>query len=82
MSATSDCTLNTADHTFTMTCDSPAMQKIFGNMQGTYKVEGDAIVLTDSTGKTVTGTIYLDGMYVAIPIGSAGGMDLSLILIR
>ncbi|MDE6243474.1 MAG: hypothetical protein K2M14_05635, partial [Muribaculaceae bacterium] len=34
MCATSDFTLSAADHSFKMTCDSPAMQKIFGTMQG------------------------------------------------
>lgn len=82
MSATSDFSLNAGSKTFKMTCDSPAMQKIFGTMQGSYSIEGDKIVMHDSAGKTVTGTIYNDGTYIEVPMGSAQGMTLDLILIR
>lgn len=82
MCATSEFAFNGADKTFKMTCDSPAIQKIFSTMQGTYKVEGSELTMTDSTGKTVTGTIYDDGYYLKVPLGSAQGISLTLILIK
>ncbi len=82
MCATSDFTLSSADHSFQMTCDSPAVQKIFDRMQGSYKVEGHNLLLTDSSGKTSEGEICDDGNYIKVPMGSAQGITLNLILIR
>lgn len=82
MSATSDFVLDAADNTFKMTCDTPTVQQIFSNMHGSYRVEGSELVLTDSTGKTVRGNICDDGYYITVPIGSAQGISLSLVLIR
>ncbi|MBD5232449.1 MAG: hypothetical protein HDS66_09930 [Bacteroidales bacterium] len=82
MCATSDFILSAADHSFKMTCDSPAMQKIFGTMQGSYQVNGSNLVLTDATGKTSSGEICDNGNYIKIPMGSAQGMTLNLVLIR
>ena len=81
MCVASDFTFN-ADGTYTITCDSPSMQKIFGNMKGTFKVEGSEVTLTDSTGKVVTGKVYDNGIYITIPFGSAQGMTLRMVLIR
>lgn len=82
MCATSDFLFNPADKSFKMTCDSPSLQKIFSTMQGTYSVQGSDVVLTDSTGKTVKGTAYDDGYYIKVPLGSASGITLTLVLIR
>lgn len=82
MCATSEFTLSAADHSFRMICDSPAVQKIFGTMQGSYKVDGSNLILTDSTGKTVSGEICDDGNYITLPMGSAQGITLKLVLIR
>lgn len=82
MCATSEFTLSQGDHSFKMICDSPAVQKIFGTMHGSYKVDGNNLVLTDSTGKTAQGAICDDGNYIKIPMGSAQGTTLNLVLIR
>lgn len=81
MSVTSDFTFN-SDGTYTLTCDSPAIQKIFGNAKGTFTVGQSYVTLTDSTGKTVTGKIYDNGTYIDIPFGTSGGTTLSMVLIR
>lgn len=81
MCVTSDFKFN-ADGTYTLTCDTPAIQKIFGNMKGTFKVSGSEITLTDATGKIVTGKVYDNGIYISIPFGTAQGMTLSMVLIR
>lgn len=82
MCATSEFAFNGGDKTFRMTCDSPSLQKIFGNMQGSYTVDGSEIVMTDSTGKTVRGSICDDGYYLKIPMGSAQGITLTFVLIK
>ena len=82
MSATSDFALNADDHTFSMTCDSQGMQKIFGKMQGKYAVRDGKIIMTDSSGKVVEGTVYDNGKYVTVPMGKSSGLTLDLILIR
>lgn len=82
MCATSDFAFNGTDKTFKMTCDTPALQQIFSTMHGTYSVDGSQIVMTDSTGKTVKGSICDDGYYLKIPMGSAQGITLTLILIK
>lgn len=82
MCATSEFYLSSADHSFKMICDSPAVQKIFGTMYGSFKVDGNNLVLTDSTGTTAQGAICDDGNYIKIPMGSAQGITLNLILIR
>ena len=51
-------------------------------MQGSYSVDGSEIVMTDSTGKTVRGSICDDGYYLKIPMGSAQGITLTLVLIK
>ncbi|MBD5189287.1 MAG: hypothetical protein HDS95_03310 [Bacteroidales bacterium] len=82
MCSTSEFSLSAADHSFKMICDSPALQKIFGTMQGSYQVNGNVLSLTDAAGKTVTGEICDNGNYIKLPIGSAQGMTLNLVLIR
>lgn len=82
MCATSEFALNSADHTFSMTCDSPTISQIFGKMHGSYQVNGSDLVMTDASGNTVTGKIYDEGYYINVPMGTAQGIELSLILIR
>lgn len=82
MCATSEFLLSSADHSFKMTCDSPTVQKIFGTMQGSYKVEDHRLMLTDTTGKSVSGEICDDGNYIKLPMGTAQGITLNLVLIR
>lgn len=82
MCATSDFVFNAADKSFNMTCDSPSIQKIFSTMHGSYRVDGNELVMTDATGKTVRGTLYDDGYYIKVPMGSASGITLSLVLIK
>lgn len=82
MCATSEFMLTSADHSFKMTCDSPIVQKIFGTMHGSYKVDGHTLVLTDATGKSVSGEICDDGNYISLPMGGAQGITLNLVLIR
>lgn len=81
MCVTSDFAFN-PDGTYTLTCDNAALQNIFGNMKGTYSIDGSKVTLTDTTGKTVTGTIYDDATYIKIPFGSVSGMTLTMVLIR
>ncbi len=82
MCATSDFVLSAGEHSFSMTCDSPAMQKIFDKMQGTYKVADGSLILTDAGGVTKSGKIFDNGNYISIPMGSGQGMTLTLVLIR
>lgn len=82
MCATSEFAFKAADKSFSMTCDAPSLQSIFGSMHGSYSVDGLALKMTDSTGKTVSGTIYDDGYYIKVPMGSASGVTLSLVLIK
>lgn len=82
MCATSEFAFNGADKTFRMTCDAPSLQKIFSTMQGSYKIEGSNLVMTDSKGNTTTGTICDDGYYLKVPMGSAQGITLTLIMIK
>ena len=82
MCATSEFTLSSADHSFSMICDSPAVQKIFGKMQGTYTVNGNTLELTDTTGTKAGGKICDNGNYISIPMGGAQGINLTLVLIR
>lgn len=82
MCVTSDFSLSSGDHSFKLVCDSPAMQKIFSKCYGSYKVVDGGLVLTDATGVTTSGKILDDGTYITVPMGSAQGMKLTLILIR
>lgn len=82
MSATSDFLLDATDHSFSIKCDTEGLQKIFSAMHGSYKVAGGKIVMKDSTGMTVTGTIYDNGSYIIIPMTRSAGMEIELILIR
>ena len=68
--------------TWKMTCDTPALQKMFSTAHGNYSVSGSELLLTDSTGARVTGTIYDDGNYIRVPAGSAQGISLTYLLIR
>lgn len=80
--ATADFSFNNADGTWKMICDSETIQKLLGNMQGTYSIDGSNIYFTDSAGVKASGTIYEDGNYIKSPLGSAQGMIITLLLIR
>lgn len=80
--ATADVSFNKEEGTWKMICDSQIVQKILGNMQGSYSLDGSNIYMKDSTGKNASGTIYDNGKYIKVPIGSAQGMALTLVLIR
>ena len=67
---------------FGITCDTPSLQEMFANIKGTYTVEGSEIKLTTDKGQTLTGTVYDKGNYITIPVGSHGGMNMTIILIR
>lgn len=82
MSATSDFSLDVADHSFSMKCDTEGLQKIFSTMHGSYKVADGKIVMEDSIGMTVTGTVYDNGSYIIIPMASSAGTEIELVLIR
>lgn len=82
LSATSDFSLNSANHTFSMKCDTEGLQKIFSNMHGSYSVSDGKIIMKDSAGMTVTGSIYDNGLYIVIPMANSGGMEVELVLIR
>lgn len=51
-------------------------------MHGSYQVNDSDLVMTDASGNTVTGKIYDEGYYINVPMGTAQGIELSLILIR
>ena len=70
------------DNYFSIICDTPSLQEIFTNIRGTYSVEDDKLILKLVTGNTLTGTIYNDGNYITIPVGSKDGMEMTIILIR
>lgn len=70
------------DGRFTLTCDTPSLQNIFSNFKGTYSIEGSELKLTTDNGQTLKGTIYDQGNYISVPIGSKSGMDMTIIMIR
>ena len=70
------------DNYFSIVCDTPSLQEIFTNIRGTYSVEDNKLILKLVTGNTLTGTIYNDGNYITIPVGSKDGMEMTIILIR
>lgn len=72
----------TPEGRFGITCDTPSLQEMFANIKGTYTIEGSEIKLTTDNGQTLTGTVYDKGNYITIPVGSKGGMDMTIVLIR
>lgn len=72
----------TPEGRFGITCDTPSLQEMFANIKGTYTVDGSEVKLTTDNGQTLTGTVYDKGNYITIPVGSKGGMDMTIILIR
>lgn len=81
LSVTSDFTF-TPGNKFKMICDSPSVQEIFKNFQGSYSISNGEIELHTENGTVLKGNIYDDGNYLMIPVGSKNGMDLTLVLIR
>ena len=71
-----------ADDTFAIKCDSQVVQDILSNLSGTYKIEGNKIIMTDNQGVTFNGDIYNKGSYLVIPLGNHGSKRLEMVLIR
>lgn len=72
----------TPEGRFGIRCDTPSLQEMFANIKGTYSVEGSEVKFTTDNGQTLRGTVYDNGNYITIPVGSKGGMDMTIILIR
>lgn len=70
------------DGLFEISCDSPSLQQIFENMRGRFDIEGSQVNLNLNSGASITGTIYDNGNYISIPVGTKDGMDMTVILIR
>ena len=71
------------DGRFKLICDSSEVQKIFGNFIGTYQVGNDgALKLRTDNGTVLEGSIRGEGNKIIIPVGSKGGMKLTMKLIR
>lgn len=70
------------DNYFSIVCDTPSLQEMFANIRGSYSVEDNKLILKLVTGNTLTGTIYNDGTYITIPVGSKDGMEMTIVLIR
>lgn len=67
---------------FSMICDSEAMQNHFRNLNGTYQVKDGNLVLKAGNDVALTGEIYDDGRYIKIPMGNGAGIDWTIILIK
>ena len=67
---------------FSMICDSQAMQNHFRNLKGTYRVSDGKVILNAGNGVTLTGEIYEDGNYIKIPMGTGAGIKWTILLIR
>lgn len=72
----------TPEGRFGITCDTPSLQEIFAKIKGKYSVEDSEVKLITDNGQTLTGTIYDNGNYITIPVGSKSGMNITIILIR
>lgn len=71
------------DGSFKLICDSPEVQKMFGNFKGTYKVGKDGeLLLKTVAGPVLEGSIRGQGNKIIVPVGSKGGMKLTMKLIR
>lgn len=70
------------DGRFNIICDTPQIQEMFANIKGTYSVEGSQVILTTDKGPVLKGNIYDKGNYLTIPVGTKGGMNMTLVLIR
>ena len=70
------------DGRFGISCDTPSLQQIFENLEGTFNVEGSEVKLNLDNGSTISGIIYDNGNYIKIPVGRKDGMDMTIILIR
>lgn len=81
LSVTSDFTFEPGNR-FKMICDSPAIQEIFKNFEGSYSISDGEITLQTDSGTHLTGNIYDDGNYLMIPVGKKNGIDFTLVLIR
>lgn len=79
---TADFSLDKASGAWKITCDSEKLQQIFENLHGEYSIDGANITFTNSLGRSFSGTIYDNGNYIKSSLGSAGGVNLSLVLIR
>ncbi len=78
-----DMVLNKAAGTYSVTLDNAMAQQLFSNMKGNYSVSDKKLVLEDNNGsQTISGKIYDNGTYIVLPMGSARGMDFSLLMIR
>ena len=82
MCSPAEFSIDSNTNTWKMTCDTPALQKIFSTAHGNFSVTGSQLLLTDSTGIQVTGTIYDNGNYIRVPAGEAQGISLTYLLIR
>lgn len=84
MCVPADAAFNAGSKSLSVTFDNATFQKMFGNLQKcSYSIQGNKITLTEAASRfNQTGTIYDSGNYIEIPLGSAQGMQLSLIFIR
>lgn len=73
----------TPQGSFSLQCDAPSVQDMFSNLEsGSFSIDEGQVKLTTKNGVSLTGTIYDNGNYIMIPIGSKDGMGMTLILIR
>lgn len=77
-----DMTLNANDKSYSVTFDNAIVQQIFSKLAGDYNVQDKMLVLSDASGKRISGKIYDDGTYITLPMGSAQGFGFSLLMIR
>ena len=74
----------TKDGRFSISFDNPKVQEMFKNFTGTYSISDDAkkLMLKTDNGVTMEGKIWNDGNFISIPVGSKGGMSMTLFLSR
>lgn len=68
---------------FALICDSSEVQKMFGNIRGTYELtDDDDLKLKTDAGPVLTGQVWQQGSKIVIPVGNKSGMSLTIYLIR